>query len=132
MILAEKIVKLRKEQGWSQEELAVRLNVSRQSVSKWESMASMPDLDKILNMSELFGVNTDYLLKDEAPERALHRLLLVPCAGHLPGRKFYNPLLGLHLDHLACGGGAVCCGWAGLYPSGKRWLLSAPMARRNC
>lgn len=67
MILAEKIVKLRKEQGWSQEELAMRLKVSRQSVSKWESMASMPDLDKILKMSELFGVSTDYLLKDEAP-----------------------------------------------------------------
>ena len=68
MILAEKIMQLRKEQGWSQEELAVRLGVSRQSVSKWESMASMPDLDKILKMSELFGVSTDYLLKDEAPE----------------------------------------------------------------
>lgn len=68
MILAEKIMQLRKEQGWSQEELAVRLGVSRQSVSKWESMASMPDLDKILKMSELFGVSTDYLLKDEAPQ----------------------------------------------------------------
>ena len=68
MILAEKIMKLRKEQGWSQEELAVRLGVSRQSVSKWESMASLPDLDKILKMSELFGVSTDYLLKDEAPQ----------------------------------------------------------------
>ena len=68
MILAEKIMQLRKEQGWSQEELAVRLGVSRQSVSKWESMASMPDMDKILKKSELFGVSTDYLLKDEAPE----------------------------------------------------------------
>ena len=46
MILAEKITKLRKQQGWSQEELAARLDVSRQAVSKWESMASMPDLDK--------------------------------------------------------------------------------------
>ena len=70
MILAEKIVKLRKEQGWSQEDLAMRLGVSRQSVSKWESMASLPDLDKIVNMSELFGVSTDYLLKDEAPPEA--------------------------------------------------------------
>ena len=68
MILAEKIMKLRKEQGWSQEELALRLGVSRQSVSKWESMASLPDLDKILKMSELFGVSTDYLLKDAAPQ----------------------------------------------------------------
>lgn len=68
MILAEKIAKLRKQQGWSQEELAARLEVSRQSVSKWESMTSMPDLDKILKMSELFGVTTDYLLKDDSPE----------------------------------------------------------------
>lgn len=67
MILAEKIIKLRKEQGWSQEDLAMRLDVTRQSVSKWESMASLPDLDKIIKMSELFGVSTDFLLKDESP-----------------------------------------------------------------
>ena len=68
MILAEKIMKLRKQKGWSQEELALRLNVSRQSVSKWESMTSLPDLDKIIKLSELFGVSTDYLLKDEIEE----------------------------------------------------------------
>lgn len=68
MILAEKIIKLRKEQGWSQEELASRLNISRQSVSKWESMASVPELDKIIMLSELFGVSTDYLLKDDADD----------------------------------------------------------------
>lgn len=65
MILAEKIMKLRKQQGWSQEELAVQLRVSRQSVSKWESGASIPDLDKILQLGELFGVSTDFLLKDD-------------------------------------------------------------------
>lgn len=65
MILAEKIIKLRKQNGWSQEELAARLNVSRQSVSKWESAASIPDLNKIIRLSEIFGVSTDYLLKDE-------------------------------------------------------------------
>ena len=48
MILADKIITLRKKAGWSQEELAERLNVSRQSVSKWESAQSMPDNDKIL------------------------------------------------------------------------------------
>lgn len=68
MILAEKIVKLRKQNGWSQEDLATRLNVSRQSVSKWESMASIPDLEKIVKMSQIFGVSTDYLLKDEIEE----------------------------------------------------------------
>lgn len=70
MILADKIIKLRKEQGWSQEELAHQLQVSRQSVSKWESMVSVPDLDKIIKLSQLFGVSTDYLLKDDAPEEA--------------------------------------------------------------
>ena len=68
MILAEKIIKLRKENGWSQEELAMHMGVSRQSVSKWESMASIPDLDKIVKLSQLFGVSTDYLLKDEIDE----------------------------------------------------------------
>ena len=65
MLLSEKIMSLRKRNGWSQEELAQQLGVSRQSVSKWESMASMPDIQKIMAMSELFGVSTDYLLRDE-------------------------------------------------------------------
>ena len=65
MILAEKIVNLRKKMGWSQEELAEQLGVSRQSVSKWESEQSLPDMDKIVKMSTVFSVSTDYLLKDE-------------------------------------------------------------------
>ena len=68
MILSEKIMQLRKQNGWSQEELAEKLNVSRQSVSKWESATSIPDLGKIIKLSELFGVSTDYLLKDEIEE----------------------------------------------------------------
>lgn len=65
MILADKMIALRKRAGWSQEELAEKLGVSRQSVSKWEGAQSMPDLDKILALSRIFGVSTDYLLKDE-------------------------------------------------------------------
>ena len=65
MILAEKIMELRKKKGWSQEQLGERLEISRQSVSKWESGASIPDLDKIVKMSHIFSVSTDYLLKDE-------------------------------------------------------------------
>jgi len=68
MILAEKITQNRKKNGWSQEELADRLGVSRQSVSKWESAQSMPDMKKILQLSEVFDVSTDYLLKDEIDE----------------------------------------------------------------
>jgi transcriptional regulator with XRE-family HTH domain len=65
MILAEKIAQLRKMSGMSQDELAEKLQVSRQSISKWESAQSVPDLKRILDMAELFGVSTDYLLKDE-------------------------------------------------------------------
>lgn len=65
MTLADKIVLLRKQAGWSQEALAEQLAVSRQSVSKWEGGQSVPDLDKVLQMSRLFGVSTDYLLKED-------------------------------------------------------------------
>ncbi len=68
MILADKIIALRKKNGWSQEELAEKLDVSRQSVSKWEGGLSIPDMNKIIGMSALFGVSTDYLLKDELEE----------------------------------------------------------------
>ena len=67
MPLADKIIELRKKQGWSQIDLADRLDVSRQSVSKWEMAQAVPELDKIIKMSELFAVTTDYLLKDDAP-----------------------------------------------------------------
>lgn len=69
MILAEKIMQLRKKNGWSQEELAEQMHVSRQSVSKWESGTSIPDLNKILLLSQIFGVSTDYLLKEEMEEQ---------------------------------------------------------------
>ena len=65
MILADKIIRLRKKNGWSQEELAKKMNVSRQAVSKWEGAQTIPDLEKILQLGRLFGVTTDYLLKDE-------------------------------------------------------------------
>ena len=68
MIFADKLITLRKKAGWSQEELAEKLNVTRQSVSKWEGAQSVPDIDKILQLSCLFGVTTDYLLKDELAE----------------------------------------------------------------
>ncbi len=64
MIFADKLIDLRKKSGWSQEELAEKLNVSRQAVSKWESAQSVPDMSRIIQLSELFGVSTDYLLKD--------------------------------------------------------------------
>ncbi|MDO4324297.1 MAG: helix-turn-helix transcriptional regulator [Lachnospiraceae bacterium] len=75
MILSEKILTLRKKNGWSQEELAEKLNVTRQSISKWESAASIPDINKILELSRIFDVTTDYLLKDdmEDPEYSAYQ-----------------------------------------------------------
>ncbi len=65
MILADKITEERKKNGWSQEELAAKLGVSRQAVSKWESAGSIPDLQKVIQLATLFDVTTDYLLKDD-------------------------------------------------------------------
>ena len=64
MNFAEKILNLRTEYGYSQETLAEKLNVSRQAVSKWESGATLPETDKVIALSNFFGVSTDYLLKD--------------------------------------------------------------------
>lgn len=64
MTLGEKIQGLRKSKGMSQEELAEKLEVSRQSISKWELNDSVPDISKIILLSDYFGVSTDYLLKD--------------------------------------------------------------------
>ena len=104
MILAEKIMQLRKKAGWSQEELAEQLGVTRQSVSKWEGAQSLPDLEKILQMSRLFGVSTDFLLKDEleaespdpAPDTpALRRVTLAEASAYLALRREAAPNMAL-------------------------------------
>ena len=87
MILADKIIELRKKNGWSQEELAEKVGVSRQSVSKWEGALSVPDLDKILLMSQIFGVSTDYLLKDELGEPEYTETKNAPAAEETPLRR---------------------------------------------
>ena len=99
MILADKIVSLRKKVGWSQEELAEQLGVTRQSVSKWEGAQSVPDMDKVVQMSRLFGVTTDYLLKDEIEEQAaalveespLRRVTMGQAADYLARRRAAAP-----------------------------------------
>jgi transcriptional regulator with XRE-family HTH domain len=63
MNLSEKIFELRKAKGVSQEQLAEKLGVSRQSVSKWESGESLPEIERIIELSKVFNVTTDYLLK---------------------------------------------------------------------
>ena len=65
MNLPDKIIKLRKENGWSQEELAEKLDVSRQAISRWENGTALPDAQNVLQISKLFHVTTDYLLNDD-------------------------------------------------------------------
>ena len=65
MTFSEKIINLRKAHGWSQEEFAEKLNVSRQAISRWENDSALPDALNILQISKLFGVTTDYLLNDD-------------------------------------------------------------------
>lgn len=85
MILADKIMEERKKNGWSQEELAEKLNVSRQAVSKWESAGSIPDLQKVVQLAALFGVSIDYLLRDDiAPEQSVQ---VIPQEKNEPLRK---------------------------------------------
>lgn len=70
MTIADRIQSLRKSKGMSQEELADRIGVSRQAVSKWESEQATPDLEKVVIMSDIFEVTTDYLLKGIEPVKA--------------------------------------------------------------
>ena len=65
MTTGSKISKLRKENNYTQEQLAVMLGVSRQAISKWENDVAYPETDKILKLSELFGCSTDYILRDD-------------------------------------------------------------------
>ncbi len=65
MIFSEKITELRRRSGLSQEQLGEKVGVSRQAVSKWEMAQSVPDIDKIMALADLFGVSVDLLLKDE-------------------------------------------------------------------
>ena len=65
MKLPDKIIKFRKENGWSQEDLAEKLDVSRQSISRWENGTALPDAQNVLQISKLFNVTTDYLLNDD-------------------------------------------------------------------
>lgn len=107
MILADKIMNLRKKAGWSQEDLANQLGVTRQSVSKWEGAQSVPDLDKVVQMSRIFGVTTDYLLKEElgepeyaetrpeAEEMAVRRVSMEEASYYLKKRKEAAPKIAI-------------------------------------
>ena len=69
-MLSEKLYQLRKNSGLSQEQLAEQLNVSRQAISKWESGTAVPESEKLITISNYFGVSVDYLLKDDDEDKA--------------------------------------------------------------
>ena len=79
-----KLYELRKQKGFSQEELANRLNVSRQTVSKWEVGDSTPDMEKLIAISDLFEISLDELVMDKAPEPAP--------APHPAGSELYSDI----------------------------------------
>lgn len=103
MILADKIIEERKKNGWTQEDLAQKLGVSRQSVSKWESAGAIPDLKKIIQLADLFEVSTDYLLKDEIEKEntdiscdtdcVLHRVSMEEANAYMDEKKKAAPML---------------------------------------
>ena len=100
MELKDKILKLRKTKGFSQQELADQLGVSRQSISKWELGESLPDLNNIITLSEVFNVSTDYLLKEEVvvenkinsdkSQRIMVISLLIVLFGNICGHILWN------------------------------------------
>lgn len=104
MILADKIIRLRKRNGWSQEELAEKMNVSRQAVSKWEGAQTIPDLEKILQLGDLFGVTTDYLLKDDieneeftkdVPNSGIKRISIEEANAYIAHRKWASWIIAI-------------------------------------
>ncbi len=131
MILADKIVELRKKNGWSQEELAEQLNVTRQSVSKWEGAQSIPDLERILQMSRVFGVSTDYLLRDDLGEEECGETAAVPEEGprrrvtlkeahaFLEAKQFTAPWVALATD--LCILSPICLFLLGMQAEMGRW-----------
>lgn len=69
MKLSDKLIALRKEKGWSQEDFAEKLDVSRQAISRWENGSALPDALNILRISKLFNVTADYLLNDDYEDK---------------------------------------------------------------
>lgn len=86
MEFGEKLQMLRKARGWSQEELAQQINVSRQALSKWESGAAVADTENVVALSRLFGVTTDYLLLEES------EVASAPAAAAVPAKESKWPV----------------------------------------
>lgn len=99
MAISDKIQELRKQNGMSQEQLAEKMGVSRQAVSKWESGICAPDIEKIIGLSELFGVSTDYLMKGtETINKPMQMMDIL----HNSAIKKYTWLIAIPIGFLLC------------------------------
>ena len=110
MKLGEKLQQLRKQSGLSQEQLAAQLTVSRQAVSKWELDETMPDTENVIQLSRLFGVSCDYLLREEIGEERAP-LSNAPGEGHLTQQGWIRNALVLSLGLCTVGLLLALCGW---------------------
>ena len=79
MKFGEKLIRLRRKNGMSQEQLAAKIGITRQSVSKWESGSTLPELAKLIAISELFDVSVDYLVKDSIGIQIQYECFLSLC-----------------------------------------------------
>lgn len=111
MTLGEKLQRLRRQGGLSQEQLAEQLSVSRQAVSKWELDETMPDTDNVVQLSRLFGVSCDYLLLDEVDERGAPIPVPAPGETHLNQRGWVHNAFALALAVCAVGLLLALGGW---------------------
>lgn len=112
MTLGDKLTRLRKEQNYTQEQLAELLGVSRQSVSKWESDAAYPETEKLIRLSTLFDCSLDYLLRDALREPAAQQKARQGVSLRFPGyeRKSVRLVHGIPLYHVNIGPGRVAHG----------------------
>ncbi len=106
MTFGKKLEMLRKERGLSQEELSIKLDVSRQAISKWELGTVMPDAKNIIVLSNVFGVSTDYLLKDECENKS-PSLLKTTENKEVPVKETYYRPISLKIGWVAIGLGIV-------------------------
>lgn len=116
MTLGEKLQQMRKQAGFSQEELAGRMGVSRQAVSKWELDETMPETENVVQLSRLFGVSCDYLLRDEVDEAGVP--LPAPGETHLDRQGWAHNALALSLAVCAVGLLLALGGWLSQRASG--------------
>lgn len=112
MTFAEKLTELRKQKGWSQEELGDKLGVTRQTVSKWELGLTTPEMEKLAAISELFGITTDELIKGKAPEKAgiAFEQKQRSLSGEFKSEKTWRGMPIVHVSLKGCARGVIAIG----------------------